>query len=321
MPVVADRALKVGLLLPMAEGMFNGRTARWQDLRDLASTAEDVGFDSIWLIDHLLLPVGRWVDGAEPVGGWECWSMLSALAAETRRLTLGTFMTCTAFRNPALLAKMADTVNEISGGRLILGLGAGSVQSELPIFGYATDHPVSRFEEALQIITGLLRDGQVDFAGRYYTARECELRPRGPDVQGPPIMIGSRQPRMDRLAARYADIWNGSWHNRAERLQPRTDAMREACISVSRDPSTLALTAGVMIDLPRLESQPDWPWGGVMRTPAGPMTGTTDELVEELLAYEPLGVSHLQLWVDPLTPKTIEGFAPIIERLEGLSPE
>ncbi len=315
MSVAPDRALKVGLLLPMSEGMFNGRTAHWKDLQSLAATVEAAGFDSMWLIDHLLIPVGKWIDNAEPVGGWECWSILSALAAKTNRLHLGTFMTCTAFRNPALLAKMAATVNEISGGRLILGLGAGSVQSEFPIFGYPTDNPVSRFEEALQIITGLLREGEVDFAGHYYTARECELHPRTPDFQGPPIMIGSRQPRMDRLVAQYADSWNGSWHNRAELLRPRIAAMRKACEAVGRDLSTLELTAGVMIDLPRPEPQPDWPWGQIIRTPAQPLTGSSDDLVKELLAYRTLGIRHVQLWLDPLTPETIERFAPILEQL------
>lgn len=312
-----DDAFRVGLLLPMSEGMFNGTTARWNDLRVLTTTAESAGFDSIWLIDHLLIPVGDFIDGEAPVGDWECWTTLAALAAVTSQIQLGTYMTCTTFRNPALLAKMADTVDEICGGRFVLGLGAGSVSGELPTFGYSTDHPVGRFEEAVQIISGLFRNRHIDFAGRYYTIRECELRPRGPRSNGPPIMIGSRRPRMDRLAARYADIWNGSWHNRAELLRPRMEAMDAACHEIGRDPASLVRTAGVMIDLPRSGGQPDWPWGSFMKKPAMPLSGSMDQIEAELLAYRQLGVSHLHLWFDPITPEIIASFTPILKRLSG----
>lgn len=312
-----DDAFQVGLVLPMSEGMFNGTTARWNDLRVLTTTAESVGFDSIWLIDHLLIPVGDFIDGEAPVGDWECWTTLAALAAVTSSIQLGTYVTCTTFRNPALLAKMADTVDEICGGRFVLGLGAGSVSGELPTFGYSSDHPVDRFEEAVQIISGLLRDGHVDFDGRYYTMRECELRPRGPQPNGLRVMIGSRRPRMDRLAARYADIWNGSWHNRAALLRPRMEAVDAACIEIGRDPTSLKRTAGVMIDLPGLDVQPEWPWGNFMRKPAMPLSGSLVQIEAELMAYRQLGVSHLHLWLNPISPETITSFASILKRLSG----
>ena len=116
--------------------------------------------------------------------------------------------TALAFRNPALFAKLIDTIDEISEGRVILGLGAGNPRPEFSMFGFPTDHHVSRFEEAVHIITALLRDGKIDFDGTYYQMRNCELRPRGPRPNGPPVMIGARGPRMMRLAARYADYWN-----------------------------------------------------------------------------------------------------------------
>jgi len=199
----AIRPLKVGINLPTPEGGIAGKTTRWADLFAIASRAEALGFDSLWVPDHLLL---TWQEKTR--GIWECWSGLSALAAVTHRVELRSLVACTAFRSPALLAKMADTIDEISGGRLILGLGAGWNGPESQVFDMKSDHRVDRFEEALQIIVPLLRTGRVDFAGKYYQARDCELRPRGPRPGGPPILIGDKGPRMLRLAATHADLWN-----------------------------------------------------------------------------------------------------------------
>ncbi|HKM73588.1 MAG TPA: LLM class flavin-dependent oxidoreductase [Stellaceae bacterium] len=175
------RPLKVGLLLSVAEGSAG---ERWANLKAMARHAEAAGFDSLWIADHMSVPVSP---GEPERGRWECWSILAALAAVTERVELGTLVTCTSFRNPALLAKMADTVEEISDGRLILGLGAGYYEPEYRAFGFPFDHRVGRFEEALQIVYGLLRRGTIDFNGQYYQARDCELTPRGPRPGGLPF--------------------------------------------------------------------------------------------------------------------------------------
>src|SRR5438874_10363146 len=157
------RPLKVGINLPTVEGTLAGKTPRWADLFAFAERAEALGFDSLWVPDHLLL---TWQEQTR--GIWECWSLLSALAAVTHRVELGSLVACTTFRSPALLAKMADTVDEISGGRLIVGLGAGWDGPEGRAFDMKSDHRVDRFEEALQIIVPLLRTRRVDFEGKYY---------------------------------------------------------------------------------------------------------------------------------------------------------
>jgi alkanesulfonate monooxygenase SsuD/methylene tetrahydromethanopterin reductase-like flavin-dependent oxidoreductase (luciferase family) len=306
------RPLKVGLYLPVFDQPWVASPVpRWSDILAMARLAEDVGFDSVWVPDHVFVRVPQ----EEPLGVWEGWSLLSALAAATDRAEVGTLVVCGAFRNPALLAKMADTVDEISGGRLILGLGCGWYEPEFAAMGHPFDHLVGRFEEVLQIVTGLLRDGQIDFQGVYHTARECELRPRGPRPQGPPVLVGTRGgERMLRLAARYADAWNrdfGAANPDVARFspddlaawQPRLDA---ACADVGRDPATLERTAAVWVDLPGATGREDW----------GALAGSPEEVAEGLRAYARAGVSHVQLWLEPGTAQGVESFAPVLEWLE-----
>ncbi|MDQ4045039.1 MAG: LLM class flavin-dependent oxidoreductase, partial [Chloroflexota bacterium] len=308
-------SLQIGLLLPTYDGMVGGQTPRWDDLLAIAQRAESLGFDALWVVDHLVIPVDRYVPQAEPMGAWECWSLLAALAAATSRIKLGSLVTCTAFRNPALLAKMADTVDEVSGGRLILGLGAGSIPNEFAAFGYPADHRVDRFEEALTIVRGLLHGESVTLDGRYYQTQECELRPRGPRPDGLPILVGARSPRMDRLAARHADIWNAAWPNRAETLAPRIAAIDAACDEVGRDPESLERTVGMMVDLPGLGPSPDWLWAKIVREPNRPLTGSAEEIAAELQACVALGVTHAQVWLDPPGLDGVEAFAPVLELL------
>ncbi|MDQ3870003.1 MAG: LLM class flavin-dependent oxidoreductase, partial [Chloroflexota bacterium] len=243
---------RIGVILPESEHAMDGETPRWRDILGMARTAEEVGFDSIWLTDHLIF---RREEGT--FGPWESWSMVAALAAATSRVEIGTFVSCAGFRNPALFAKMADTVDEVSGGRLILGLGAGWNEAEYRAFGYPFDNRVSRFEEAIQIIAPLLRNGQVDFQGRFYQARECELRPRGPRPDGLPIMVGTTGPRMLRIAARFADLWN-SLSIRPEGVPELSRRVDEACRDTGRDPQTLGRTIETRIRFTELpQRRPD----------------------------------------------------------------
>jgi alkanesulfonate monooxygenase SsuD/methylene tetrahydromethanopterin reductase-like flavin-dependent oxidoreductase (luciferase family) len=309
---VHSRSPRIGLILPYTDMYLAGGTPHWSDLMAQARLAEDVGFDSVWVPDHLLFRF----PGTNTGGAWDCWSLLAALAAVTSRVALGPIVTCTGFRNPALLAKIADTVDEISGGRLILGLGAGWNEAEFHAFGYPFDHLASRFEEALTIITGLLRHGQVDFAGTYYQARECELRPRGPRPNGLPIMIGTTGARMLGLTAQHADAWN-AWFddtaNRPEGIAPLRAKVNAACAAVGRDPATLARTAAVLVKLP---GGPDRLTGIPFESDTVPLVGSPDELAEELRAFGHAGITHLQVMLLPSTPAGIGAFAPVLEILD-----
>jgi probable F420-dependent oxidoreductase len=299
------RPLKVGLILPDTEREMGGATAGWDDLREMARLAEALGFDSLWNADHLIY---RFPERAVQ-GPWECWSVLAALAAVTERVEIGPLVSCTSFRNPALLAKIADTVDEITGGRLVLGLGAGWHEPEYQAFGYPFDHRVSRFAEAIAIIHPLLRRGHVDFEGEYYAARDCELRPRGPRPQGPPIMIGSTAPRMLGLLAQYGDIWNAWARQNLDELaedRAKVDAAMEAA---GRDPATVERTVGLLVDLPTAAGRPSEEKPGFR--PREP-----EELADHLQTYAEAGIGHVQLMLDPNTPAGIAWAARALEQLD-----
>ncbi len=302
-PNRTTRPAKVGLLLPLMEKTTGMRS--WAEIREMAELAEAIGFDSLWVVDHFLYKL----ENDEPPNGvWECWSMLSALAACTKTAELGTLVIGTGFRNPALLAKMADTVDEISGGRLILGVGAGYHKFEYDAFGYPFDYKYSRFAEAIQIVHGLLKNGHIDFQGRFYSARECELKPRGPRPEGPPTMIGSKGRKMLRLVGRYADMWNGFWDDAgssSRRLAEVRSLIDEACEEVGRDPATLARTVTVLIADDN--SIPYWDKA------VKPLKGAPADIAESLRAFAAHGASSIQIHLDPTTPGTIERLAPVLE--------
>jgi alkanesulfonate monooxygenase SsuD/methylene tetrahydromethanopterin reductase-like flavin-dependent oxidoreductase (luciferase family) len=305
-----NRPFKIGLFFPQFERPWNGETIGWDEIRAMATTAEAVGFDSVWLPDHLLFRFPN----VHPQGAWDVWSLMPALAAVTERVEIAPLVACSSFRNPALIAKMADTIDEISGGRFILGLGAGWHKPEYEAFGFAYDHRVSRFEEALTIIHSLLRTGKVDFEGRFYSARECELRPRGPRPEGPPILIGSSSPRMMNIMARYADLWNRDRMNDVDRLlevEARGDA---ACVEAGRDPATLGRVVGIQVDLLNDQREAFTPRQWVMSP--YPLSGSPEELAEQIRDFTRARVDHLIVSIDPVTPAAVEAFAPVLELLD-----
>lgn len=301
--MASGRPCKVGIYLPMAEDGMDGQTPRWADMLAIARRAEELGFDSVFIADHLIYRF----EGRDTFGIWEGMSLLAALAAATERVELGTGVICTGFRNPALLAKMADTIDEISGGRLILGIGAGWHDPEYEAFGYPTDRKFSRFHEALQIIQPLLKSGKVDFQGHYCEANACELRPRRPRGGDLPLMIASTGDRMLDLTARYADAWNG-WvvPGRNADLLGRLDA---ACEAAGRDPATLERIGMVMVDHTGVEIDPD------VRRP--PVQGTPKEMAAAFRSLAADGLSHLVVANAPDSIGGLEALAPVLDVLDA----
>jgi probable F420-dependent oxidoreductase len=313
MPVLQrtpGRPLGVGVQLPEVE-----RVVRWPEYRAMARTAEAVGFDSLWVGDHLLY---RYDDG-HTRGPWEVWTTLAGLAEATERVQLAPFVASTAFHAPPMLAKLAATVDEISGGRLILGLGAGWNETEFRAFGFPFDQRVARFEEAFTIIRTLLRDGAIDFDGRCFQARDCELLPPPAREGGPPLLIGSKGERMLRIALPHVDAWNvwfSDTGNDPSGVPPLRELVDDIAREVGRDPAAIERTVTVLVRLP----------GGTGRLQrdtsmaARPLQGPPDVIAEALRAYAREGIDHVQLVVDPITEASIETLGRVLEELDASVP-
>lgn len=282
--------MKLGLLVYTANDSANNSKRSYDTIRAIAQQAEEDGFDSIWLVDHLLYRN----PGMPARGIWEVWTILAALAEATQRVEIGTLVLCSSFRNPAILAKMATTADEVSNGRLILGVGAGWHEPEYQAFGLPFDHRVGRFEEALQILGPLLREGHVDFAGKYYQAPDCDNLPAGPRPEGPPLLVGGEGPRMLRLTAQYADLWNTGYMGMPETMAEPIARIEDACREVGRDPATLGITALIGLWFPDLQAE----------KPAffsSPLTGTAQEIAAAMRGYAELGVQHVMFQCAPYT--------------------
>lgn len=285
--------MKVGVILTV-EGDTTS-APRYRQIRALAVQAEAAGFDSIWIYDHLLFRSPETITGQ-----WECFTILAALAEATERVELGTLVACTAFRNPALLAKMAVTLDEVSGGRFTLGIGAGWNAAEFRAFGFPYDHRVDRFAEALQIIAHLLRQGCVDVVGDYAEARDCALVPQGPRPGHLPLLIGASGPRMLRLAAQYADCLNTGYDIHDPEQQQRR-AIDAACADAGRDPATLPISLPFWVAFPDLGAIPPHMHDSVYRTP--------QELADHLRAHDRAGLDHLMVDVRPNSPASVDRLA------------
>jgi probable F420-dependent oxidoreductase len=281
----------------LANELEGNTKRRYHAIRAIVQQAEADGFDSVWLPDHLLY---RKPDGPTR-GVWECWTMLAALAEATRRVELGTLVLCNSFRNPAILAKLATAADEVSDGRLILGVGAGWHEPEYRAFGVPFDHRVDRFEEALQILRPLLRDGHVDFDGRHYQARDCDNLPRGPRPDGPPLLVGAGGPRMLNLAAQHGDLWNTGYMGKPETMIEPIAKINAACREVGRDPATLGITALIGVRFPDLVAKPS--------IFDNPLTGTTTEIAAAIRGYADLGVQHIMFQHEPYTDEARQRLA------------
>ncbi len=290
--------MKIGVVINHVQDSDSGVIPTYTEIREMAQAADTGGLDSIWLFDHLLFRF----DPETTTGIWECWTLLSALAEATNRVELGTLVLCTPFRNPALLAKMAHTLDEVSGGRLILGVGAGWHQPEFDAFGYAFDRRVDRLEEALQILKPLLHGERADFTGTHYQAQDCVITPPGPRPEGIPLLMGAFGPRMLRLAARYADQWNWAWLGDPQELAEPLAQMRNVCAEVGRDPDTLGVTVGVEVAFPDL--------GKTNPMNEKPLSGSVEVMAQAFRGYDEAGTAHL---IAHLTSSSMPALERVIE--------
>jgi alkanesulfonate monooxygenase SsuD/methylene tetrahydromethanopterin reductase-like flavin-dependent oxidoreductase (luciferase family) len=295
------RPCKVGVQLPEVE-----RFVPWPEYLDLARRAESAGYDSIWVGDHLVYDLP---DGSTR-GPYEAWTTLAAIAAATERVEIGPLVASTGFHAPAMLAKQAATVDAISQGRLILGLGAGWNRGEFDAFGFPYDRRVSRFEEALAIIAPLLREGRTTFHGQFYEVDDCVLDPRPVREGGPPIMLGSNSPRMLGIGLPVVDSWNVWWSiydNSVEKFA-QVKAEVDAVIPEGR---TVDATAAVLVTLP----------GGRGRLmgetyDASVTTVTPDDLGQHIRGLAAAGAMHLQLVLDPIVAESIDTIGAVLADLD-----
>jgi len=295
--------MRIGVQLPEVEW-----EVPFPEYLAMAQTAEAVGFDSLWVGDHLLydLPAG-------PRGPWEAWTTLAAIAAVTDRVEIGPLVASTSFHAPPMLAKQAATVDAISQGRLILGLGAGWNRREYDAFGFAFDRRVSRFEEAFTIIRSLLRDGEIDFHGTYYDAERCVLHPRSPRSAGPPLMVGSIGPRMLGITLPHVDAWNVWWSdygNTPEGFAAQKGVVDDIASSVGRNPATVDATCAVLVQLDGGGGRQMGDYGA--GEAVEPLTGSPAVIAEQLARFGDAGASHVQLVVDPITRSSIEWLGDVL---------
>lgn len=238
--------MRVGVTVPLAYGdVEDGRAPTFAETVEFATVAERLGLDSIWVYDHLIFR-----SPPEPDEGLhEAWTILSALAPVVPRVELGALVMCSSFRNAGLMAKMAATLDTVSGGRLVLGMGSGWHGPEYEAFGYPFDHLVGRFEEDIEVIDRLLRGETVDFEGRWSRYAGAKLLP--PPPRKTPVLIASKGERMLRLTARWAEAWNTAWFGGIDdTLRERTAAIDAALDAVGRDRASLRKTVGIRLHEP-----------------------------------------------------------------------
>ena len=290
----------------MEESWTDGSTPRWAEIRDMALRAEAMGFDTVWIPDELLW---RRPDGSVH-GWWECVAMTGAVAAATSKVKVGTWVLSALHRNPGITAKAVETLDEISGGRFVLGLGSGHAGKQGHAFGLPEDHVIGRFEEALEIIVPLLRTGRADFEGTYHAARGLEQRPVGPRPGQIPIMMGAKGPRMLRLAATHSDIWSWYVEERSdlEEFGPRLAALEAACLEVGRDPASIGRSAGIIVEPTEVT--------GAAEELAIPVRGSAEEIADELRAFSAGGFTQIEILLWPRTLAALDAMAPVLELLD-----
>lgn len=290
----------MGIQLPEVE-----RHVRWPELAAMARAAEESGFDSIWLGDHLLYRG----DGRPERGPWDAWTILAGLAAVTERVQLGPLVACLGFHPPGMLARMAAAVDEISRGRLVLGVGAGWNRTEFDAFGLPFDHRVDRFDEAFTVVRRLLAGERVTLEGRYWRVEDAVLLPA--PARRPPLMIGSTGPRMLEIALPHARSWNTWWDhhdNTPAGFERESAAVTGAARRAGRDPTEIERSACVLVRL----------GGGAGERPADlpAIEGPAPRIAVALGEFAEAGADEAIIIADPITERSIRELAEALSLLD-----
>jgi len=308
-------SIRIGLSLPTWP-LRGGGYATWPQMRTLARDMEALGVDTLWVPDHLQ----RSLTGRPLFGFWECWTILTAAAEATTRIEIGPFVACTGFRNPALLAKMADTLDEVSGGRVVLGLGSGvpARDDSWRAFGFPAERHVSRYAESVEVTARLLREPSLTFDGVHVRTDGAVIVPRGPRPNGLPVWVAAFRERTAEVAARWGDAANVNTALRAtEDVTAIRATMARACEAVGRDPATLAITGWSRLSLAA---------DGTAVPRDGYLAGSPAEVGEQVRAFHDAGLAHLTFYVgvedDPsplpaLTSEALGRFAPVLEAIRA----
>lgn len=297
---------KLGFVLPTVQDPMSMEAPGWKTIRHMASTAESMGFSTVWIFDELIHEAP---DLPEPIGMWECVAIASAVAASTSTITVGTWVLSALHRNPALTARVAETLDEVSGGRFLMGLGAGHTGAS-QAFGFPTDKIVSRYAEAIEIIVPLLRDGHANYQGSFHSSVNLPNRPSGPRPGAIPIMLAGHGPRTMNLAVRHADIWSGyaTTGSLSENFKPVLRDLDVACEKAQRDPSTLGRSLGIWVEPGDDNIGQYLPFGP-------PISGSPDQIADGIAGFGELGITQLEISLVSGTEASFEALMPTLEAL------
>jgi F420-dependent oxidoreductase-like protein len=307
--------MRFGLSLPHYAYSFPaGEPLEWGRVVDSARRAEDLGFDSVWVSDHFFADLGRYGGPPGPVGTFEPFTALAAIATRTQRVRLGTLVAAASFRHPAHVAKMATTIDLLSGGRFDLGLGAGWYEEEHVALGYEFGTVGERFDilqETLEVVTRLFAEEEpASHDGKRVRLQDAYLHPRPAQPGGPPIWLGGKGgPRGLRLAARFAAGWNTVWRWTVDDYAELVGRLEAACEAEGRDPATMRRSVGLYTlvgadqeDLhDRWRTLQRWAPGDALSGEMledyarGALVGTPERVAETVAAFEGLGVEEIIL--------------------------
>lgn len=325
--------MRFGLSLPhYGFSLPKGAPITFEAMATWAQRAEALGFDSVWVSDHFFYSFARYGTDTGPIAALEPLTAIAGLATVTERVRLGTLVLGAPFRHPSIVAKMAATIDRISGGRLDLGVGAGWLEEEFTAFGYRYGSVGERFgtlEETLRVVRALFAGAPAVLEGPTISLRDARLVPGPVRADGIPIWVGGKGgPRLLRVAAAYADGWNAVWRWAPGHYAARVAAAREACEAAGRDPSTFRFSIGLYALLGETETdfrdvfergRAAMPGDAMSRETedswrADTLSGTPDQVIDRIRAFESIGVEEIVVapWVLPFAvpdPEQLDLFA------------